>query len=712
MINSKVHRGMHSADALPLSFVTNENLRLLLFGGKGGVGKTTTAAATSLYLSELYPEKKVLIASTDPAHSLSDSLEYPLSDLPVSICHRSNLFGLEMNAEKALEDFKRRYREPVRKIIKYGTYLDDGDVSIFLQLSFPGLDEVMALVQVMQLLEWNRYDLIILDTAPTGHTLKLLALPHLLEKWVGFLDTLMVKHRFLSRMYTGRYRRDDADDFIDAMLKSFGKVRAYLEDENRCQFVPVTNLEPMVLAETKRLIEVLLKQKIPVREMVVNKMVNPAFCDCSTASTQQKEIHNLLNITKLNGINVTAVPYFPFEVKGEVTLRIFAQAAFEKAHRIGITKPSSMEEREHIDGSALGVTTSGRSRALRPYHHHPVRLKLPDPRTQFILFGGKGGVGKTTIAASFALNLASVYREKRILLFSTDPAHSLSDCLGQAVGDSVTAIEHRANLFAVEINAEKHFETFREVYAREISEIFDRLVDQASVDFEFDRQVMTNLMDLAPPGLDEIMSLIEVTNYVHRGEYDLYVLDNAPTGHALRFLELPELIREWLRVLFGILLKYRDVVSFSKASELLVDISKKLKKIRDIFSDSLLCEFIPVSIPTQMALAEVQRMIIALRRLNVPVKRMIINMMIGQVDCESCYSLGRRQETAKGGLSEHRQRFPEMEMISIPRAVLEGREDVCRMLEFSPSGGKTPQLGQQGGNGTFIPASAEGNILS
>jgi arsenite-transporting ATPase len=682
------------------SFVTNKSLRLLLFGGKGGVGKTTTAAATSLYLSELYPDRNLLIASTDPAHSLSDSLECALTDVPVRIYERANLFGMEINVEKTLADFKRRYGESIRKIINRGTYLDEDDISRFLELSFPGLDEVMAIVQIMELLEENRYDLIILDTAATGHTVKLLTLPHLLEKWVAFLDTLMAKHRFLSQIYARKYVRNDADDFINAILNAIGKLRSYLQDENRCQFIPVTNLEPMVLAETRRLLKILSMQKISVQVIVVNRIVTPTLCSCSSVTTQQKEIHNLLDLTELHRIKLILVPYFPFEVRGENTLKVFAESAYERSFGRSI--------KSYFMKDVAQVTARSNSHRASPTSFwRAVQLAPPAAQTQLILFGGKGGVGKTTIASSFALNLSSLYPQKRILLFSTDPAHSLSDCLGQAVGDKVTAVEGTGNLFAVEIDAEKHFETFKRVYAKEINEIFDGLIHRASVDIEFDRKVMANLLDLVPPGLDQIMSLIEITNYVDRGEYDMYVLDNAPTGHALRFLELPDLMQDWLRVLFEILLKYRDVVRFRQTSELLVDMSRNLKKIKEIFSDSLRCEFIPVSIPTQMALAETQRSISALRRLNMPVKRIIVNMMISQfVECKFCSVVQQQQEFAKGGLSEYKERFPEIEIIPFPRAILEGREDVCRLLEFSGSiAQRQTQSNQRTLNEKFISAS-------
>lgn len=692
-------------------FIANNDLRLLLFGGKGGVGKTTTAAATSLYLSDLYPGKRVLIASTDPAHSLSDSFEYPLSNVPVKIYCRRNLFGMEINVETTLTDFKQRYGGSIRKIISRGTYLDDKDISSFLELSFPGLDEVMAIVQIMELLEDDRYDIIILDTAPTGHTVKLLTLPYLMEKWVAFLDTLMLKHRFLSQLYANVHARDDGDDFITAMRNGIGKVLSHLQDGNRCQFVPVTNLEPMVLAETKRLLEILSTQKIPVQEIIVNKVLNPTLCICPQSVTEQKEIIDLLDLAKRYGAKTTLVQHFPFEVRGEVALKVFAQSALGRVDGLSIDKSCATKNTAHIVNSPDRIDTRMRSRQSQVLHtndYHVVQLKPPAPQAQLILFGGKGGVGKTTIATSFAINLASVYPEKRILLFSTDPAHSLSDCLDQAVGDKVTAIEGMANLFAVEIEAEKSFERFKEAYVKEIDEIFDSFIHDLSMDIEFDREVMANLMELAPPGLQEIMSLIEMARYVEINEYDLYVLDNAPTGHALRFLELPDLMRAWLRVLFEVLLKYRSVLRFCMTSELLVNIHRKIETIRQVFSDPIACEFIPVSIPAQMALTETQRLVSALQRLGIPVKRMFMNMMIAKsVDCKFCSVLVRQQEKV---LSEHKQAFPEIEITPFPRAILGSREDLCRLLEFSSFDGETDRSNKWRFGEEFIRTSAERSI--
>ncbi|MCX6142691.1 MAG: ArsA family ATPase, partial [Ignavibacteriales bacterium] len=628
--------------------------------------------------------------------------------LAVKVYCRPNLFGMEIDVETTLADFKLRYGGSIRNIINHGTYLDDIDISSFLELSFPGLDEVMAIVQITELLEDNRYDIIILDTAPTGHTVKLLTLPHLMEKWVAFLDTLMLKHRFLSQLYANIHARDHVDDFIAVMRNGIGKVQAHLQDGNRCQFVPVTNLEPMVLAETKNLLETLSTQNISVPEIIVNKVLNPTLCTCPQSVTEQKEIIDLLDLAKRYGAKTTVVPHFPFEVRGEVALKVFAQSALGGVDGPSIGKSCATKNTEHRVNSPDRIDTRMRSRqipVLRINDYHVVQLKPPAPGAKLILFGGKGGVGKTTIATSFAINLASVHPEERILLFSTDPAHSLSDCLGQAVGDKVTAIDGTANLFAVEIEARERFERFKDAYTKEINEVFDGFVHDLSIDIEFDREVMGKLMELTPPGLHEIMSLIELAKYVERGEYDRYVLDNAPTGHALRFLELPDLMQAWLRVLFEVLLKYRSVLRLCMTSELLVTIHRKTETIRRIFSDPGVSEFIPVSIPERMALSETQRLVSALQRLGIPVKRMFMNKMIAKsVDCKFCSVQVRQQEKV---LSEHKQAFPEIEITTFPRAILGSRQDLCRLLEFSSLDEEADRSNKWRFGEKFISTSAE-----
>ena len=154
------------------AFLRNHTLRLLLFGGKGGVGKTTCAAATALALARRRPEASFLLVSTDPAHSLADSVSG--SSLP------PNLTLIELDATERLETFKSAHGAKLSEIAVRGTFLDDDDISQLLDLSLPGLDELMAFLEISEWVEEDRHACVVVDTAPWGHTLRLLEMPQLI----------------------------------------------------------------------------------------------------------------------------------------------------------------------------------------------------------------------------------------------------------------------------------------------------------------------------------------------------------------------------------------------------------------------------------------------------------------------------------------------------------------------------------------------------
>ena len=172
------------------------------------------------------------------------------------------------------------------------------------------------------------------------------------------------------------------------------------------------------------------------------------------------------------------------------------------------------------------------------------------------------------------------------MLFSTDPAHSLSDAFDISIGNRITPIavsEGRgrktedgrrgtedseqgveSNLFALEINPELRWKHFKETFKQDMADLFDHL-GGGKADIRFDRQVMTEMLEMAPPGLDEIMALDKMMDLRKENQFDILVLDTSPTGHLLRFLELPHLVRQWLNAFFRLLMKYKGVVRLAGA---------------------------------------------------------------------------------------------------------------------------------------------------
>lgn len=575
--------------------------RLLLFGGKGGVGKTSCAAAVSIYAAS--KGKKVLVLSTDPAHSLSDSFEKQIGNNITKI--KENLDALEIDAGSLLKDYKNKYGGLIKQIVDEGTFFSNEDIQEFFDLSLPGIDELMALVKIIDILDENKYDLLILDTAPTGHTIRLLELPELMTAYVKVLAEMRQKHHVIVSMMVGRYVKDEADKFIEKMHNDIERIKAVLKDPVKTKFVPITIPEAMSVYETEKLIGILEKYSIPVEEILVNGVMaeNCSFCK-SKKIEQEKYITEIKK--RFPKYKIKEIPLFANEIKGK-DLEILSRILFEEKYKLPKAESKGSVVEPEFDSFKL------------------------KPGLEFLLFGGKGGVGKTSCAAAAALHES---KNKKVLIFSTDPAHSLSDSFGAKIGDSMAKINN--NLDALEIDAYALLNELKRKYRKEIDEFFSSVFNptaNVTIDAPYDRRVMEDLFDLAPPGIDEIMALKTMIELMEDKKYDLFILDTAPTGHTIRFLELPEIAEGWVRTLLDILDKYP--ISF-EVGDTLMDMLGTIKKARKILAEPQKTSFVIVAIPEAMALLETKDLIESLKRLKVPAEYLVINKIVPKSDCAFC----------------------------------------------------------------------------
>src|SRR3972149_7426667 len=268
-------------------FGDDRNLQLLLFGGKGGVGKTTCATAAALTMAGRFPEVSFLLVSIDPAHSLADCLG---GDLPPD-----NLTTLELDAQECLRTFKTKHHRELREIASRGTFLDAQDISQFLELSLPGLDELMAFLEISQWVKVRDYDCIIVDTAPTGHCIHLLTMPQLMQQWLSALDALLAKHRYIKARFNPSAPNDETENFLEQLAALVEEMETLLGDPARCRFIPVTLAETLSISETCALVRELGSLKVTIRDIVVNRLVPPSACPaCADAPwRQQRELRHL-----------------------------------------------------------------------------------------------------------------------------------------------------------------------------------------------------------------------------------------------------------------------------------------------------------------------------------------------------------------------------------------------------------------------------------
>src|SRR5215217_4076904 len=223
--------------------------RYLFFGGKGGVGKTTAASATALFLlNKLKGNDSVLLFSTDPAHSLSDSLDIKIGNQLVEVkqLRGARLVAYEMDASLALERFRAAHGKVLAEIAERGTLLDEEDINELLSLSLPGLDEVMSLFELSELDRAGQYAHIVVDTAPSGHTSRLLRLPEVFDRMVKALDLMGDKHRYIVAHFARRRPvADEVDVFLQDLSRRIQAVRTLLHDQEQTSFTLVTIPEAM-----------------------------------------------------------------------------------------------------------------------------------------------------------------------------------------------------------------------------------------------------------------------------------------------------------------------------------------------------------------------------------------------------------------------------------------------------------------------------------
>ena len=316
--------------------------RLLLFGGKGGVGKTTTSASTAVWLAD--SGLRVLLVSSDPAHSTSDSLGVDLSSEPTPVEGVPGLFGLELNPEAKLSTFMPKLGESLSGISSSPFSALGGLGGMFDQsakdemqsikeevdsseLVLPGLDEAIAFDELLKHVENPSWDVIVFDTAPTGHTLRFLSLPELIEAWSGRLLRMMRVSGGIRSMLFGRKQSDAMKEELERFRRRVLHVRRVLSDPSTTSFTLVTIPERMGVNETVRANQSLGEYDLPVTGCLVNR-VTPELDHPFLQRRRSEEQGHISELEETLDIPVTTMELFDSEVQGLERLRTYGQLLY------------------------------------------------------------------------------------------------------------------------------------------------------------------------------------------------------------------------------------------------------------------------------------------------------------------------------------------------------------------------------------------------
>lgn len=311
--------------------------RLLLFGGKGGVGKTTTSAATAVWLAD--SGLRVLLVSSDPAHSTSDSLGVEIGSEPTPIEGVDGLFGLEMDPESKISSVLPKLGDMMNGMGSGGGMGGLGSLSMMLDpnakqemdemrsevqasdMVIPGLDEALAFDELLRHVEDPTWDVIVFDTAPTGHTLRFLSLPELIENWSDKIIRMMRVSGGLRSMLFGRKESDSMKEELERFRRRVLHVRRVLSNPEITSFTLVTIPERMGINETLRAHQSLCEYELPVPNCLVNR-VTPEFDHPFLMNRREAELARIDELSsQLESVEIATMELLDDEVVGLEQLR-------------------------------------------------------------------------------------------------------------------------------------------------------------------------------------------------------------------------------------------------------------------------------------------------------------------------------------------------------------------------------------------------------
>ncbi|KAB2945140.1 MAG: putative arsenical pump-driving ATPase [Candidatus Methanoperedens nitroreducens] len=577
--------------------------KFVFFSGKGGVGKSTMSCTTAVWLAK--KGYKTLLVTTDPAPNLSDIFTQEIGHKITSINNIENLFAIEINPDTASEEYRERIIAPMRKI------LDEKNIQVINeQMNSPCVEEVAAFDKFIEFMDDPQYDVVIFDTAPTGHTIRLLELPG------GWSTTL---EKSASTCIGPGASLQNAKS-------RYEKAISYLQDDAKTSFIFVLKPESSSLLETKRSSDELSKLGIKINILIINGILPEEAC--TDEFFKKKKVDEQKIVKKINETFPAMQKLFyqlrDSEVSGLELLEAAGKFLYEaKIEDVEIEIETELElsnKKGKIQESGLITDQSELYDLLTPLNG-----------TRYIFFTGKGGVGKSTIACATSLYLAE--KGFRTLILTTDPASHLQDIFGQTVEHEPTRISGVDNLYAARIDQKKALEEYKK-----------RILDIVKDNDEETKKSVEE--DLNSPCAQEMAAFERFINYFELNGYDIIIFDTAPTGHTLRLLELPS---DWKGFI--------DLGDLTKKSSDETETKNKYANVIETMKNKEKSTFVFVMYPEYTPIIEAWRASEELKRqVKIETALVAVNYLLPQDFGKNKFFSNRRKQQEKY-LSEIKQRF-------------------------------------------------------
>ncbi len=581
--------------------------KFYFFSGKGGVGKTTMAASSAVYYAN--QDKKTLIITTDPASNLADVFEQTIGHKITPIKGVNNLFAMELDPDVATNEYKEKTLSPLRGLIPQESFavLEE-------QLNSPCTAEMASFDRFTDFLEKSDYDVVIFDTAPTGHTLRLLELP---VEWSGVIEKA-------AKDESGGQTCIGPAAALAASKEKFDRAIAAMRDPDQTTFIFVLRPEVTPIYEAKRSIGELQKLKINSQELVVNGIYPKTACDnpfmLRRFGKQQEFMQKIKDSIKLP---ITLMELESGEIKGIDSLVSIGKKLLDCPVKLADYEPQKVE-----------ITENGKTENYPQIDPKITSLLIPkNGHKRTIFFSGKGGVGKTSVSAATALWTAN--QGYKTLLLTTDPASHLGQIFEQEVTGKPTAMPNQKNLWIAQIDTRQATEDYKKTILDEAKEKYDA------------NRLMAIEEELNSPCTEEMATFEKFIEFATLKDYEVIVFDTAPTGHTLRLLELPV---DWNKQL--------EIKTFTSTGETEVDkITKShFKEVIDMMQDIDQTTFSFVMYPESTPIEEASRAMTELLTIGVPTSLIVANLILPESIVTNDY-LKKRKDMQDKYLSEMDTRF-------------------------------------------------------
>jgi arsenite-transporting ATPase len=553
--------------------------KYIFFSGKGGVGKTTMAATTAVYQSQ--KGKRTLLVSTDPAGNLGDIFERKVGMEPLQVA--PGLFIVQMDSDAITEAYKNKMLGPLSAILE-GAVLDQ------VKEEFNGgcTVEIATFDKFTDFLGDESYNLIIFDTAPTGHTLRLMTLPNEWDKYIK-----------KSAEGQGQTCIGPVSQ-IEGSRQKYAHAVSILQNSSRTTVYFVSRPEKTSVYETIRAKSELERTGIHNFHLVINGVYpNHSSLTGLFESMAENQVKYINELRCLFPEKVSEVPLQQSEVKGVKNISLLGEIVFDR-------KEASIRTDFPNNGPFNG------------FSQPEILSELLDKKTdnRIIILAGKGGVGKTVMACTIALKMAE---KGKTLLFTTDPAAHIGQVLETEINHIPVNIAD--DLWAVNIEQKTAVEEYRL-----------KIMDDARSNGYSNELLVSLEEELESPCTEEISIFEQFAKLLNEPGWDYFVLDTAPTGHTLRLLELP--------------FEYKKQIDtkLKGNSVSLIDTGQGNRKIETLIArlkNTDLATFLLVAYPEFTPIHESYRMMKDLERVGIKAQGIFLNNILKGDDCLTGFAYER-----------------------------------------------------------------------